>query len=565
MPRPPLIVALLALAVTCGLVRTAEAAPTVAPAPAPRYVVHLAPDVDLAAARAHLKEAGLSVHTTVDCAQALVVNAPADDGALARVAKIAGITGLEPDYPQPAPHPTSQPLASHTARARPATAATIAPNDEYFPDQWNVRAISGPGAWEYTTGARDALSIVAVLDTGIDLDHPDLAGNVYAEAAWNFYNDNGNVQDISDSGSGTMVAGLIAAIADNGFGIAGIAWTPRIIPIKVIGWDAARNTDVFYWSDVAAGICHAVNYGARVVHISAFNRNLAGGAALLTTALAYASERGVIVVAPVGDERLYGNPVEYPAAVGRSVIGVGAVYSNQAIWENSNTGNYIDLVAPGVDVVTTVPMAMDPVGARYGTGTLLAAAHVSGVALLMRSVNPVLPPSQITDILRGEADDLGAVVGWDPIYGAGQVNALNAVKETPHRLTLSPTNELNFQWDPQSQSYRQPWQTVSNNYTSALTWRTTTTAPWLQIDGPTSDASLGSTPSLASITVAPPDHNECNIRTGLVRAESQMPNPANGPQDILVRVLLPACPESPYAVFLPLIQHAPPRPVNTSR
>ena len=565
MPRPPLIVALLALAVTCGLVRTAEAAPSLAPVSAPRYVVHFAQDVNLGLARARLAEAGLSVHTAVDCAQALVVNGPADERAFAGVAKLAGITGLEPDYPQPAPHPTSRPLSRAAARTASSPSAVPPPNDEFFPDQWNLRAISAPAAWDYTTGATDALSIVAVLDTGIDFDHPDLAGNVYREAAWNFYDNNRDVQDISQAGSGTMVAGIIAAEANNGFGIVGLAWKPSILPIKVIGWDAAHDMDVFYWSDVAAGVCHAVNQGARVIHISAYHRNLPSALyATLYTALTYAAEHGAVVVAPVGDERQFGNPTEYPAALSRYVVGVGAVYSNQAIWEHSNTGRYVALVAPGVDVVTTVPIALDPVGVRYGTGTLLAAAHVSGVALLMRSVNPVLPPAIIADTLRQKADDLGAEVGPDTTYGAGQVNAWHAVEATPHRLTVSPTDEVTFEWDEQSQRYETPLWTVSNLYTSERTWRATATANWLHVTGP-SNAPLSSTPSTAAITVAPPQPGECNTKAAFVRAESQMPNKASGPQNILVRVLLPECAPSPFSVFLPLIQHAPPRPVNINR
>ena len=562
--RPPIIVALLALAVTCGLVRTAEAAPTFASTSAPRYVVHLAPQVDLGTARARLAEAGLSVHSTVDCAQALVVEGAADGLVLAKIAKLAGITSLEPDYPHPAHTVTSRSLALPMRRSEPNTTPNTQPNDEFFPDQWNIRAISAPESWEYTTGATDALTTVAILDTGIDLDHPDLGANVILDAAWNFYDNNGDIQDISPSGSGTMVAGIIGATANNGFGIAGLAWRPQIIPIKVIGWDAAHQMDVFYWSDVAAGICHAVNRGARVIHISAYHRNLTG-AGLLNQALNYANDRGAVVVAPVGDEREFGNPIEYPAGYTRLVIGVGAVDATNSIWEHSNTGNYVDLVAPGVDVVTTVPMAIDSVGARYGTGTLLAAAHVSGVALLMRSVNPVLSPFEIADILRQKADDLGAIIGPDPTFGAGLVNALNAVKGTPHRLTVSPPDLLVFEWDEQSQTYRQPLQTVWNNYTGKRTWRTTATTTWLQVNEPTNAAPIGSTPSFAAISVAPPRSGECNTRAGYLRAESQMPNRANGPQDILVRVLLPPCAESPFAVFLPLIQHSPPRPVNTSR
>jgi hypothetical protein len=206
-------------------------------------------------------------------------------------------------------------------------------------------------------------------------------------------------------------------------------------------------------------------------------------------------------------------------------------------------------------------MALDPVGARFGTGTILAAAHVSGVALLMRSVNPLLSPQQVSQILRDRAEDVG-LEGPDTTYGAGLLNAQRAIEGTPHRLTVSPSDQIVFEWDTQAQAYRHPLQTVLNNHTGARTWRTQATEPWLRVNPPTNASAIGSTPSLAAVRVDPPGPTDCGTRGATIRATSQMPTVANGPQEIPVRVFLPACPEAPHKVFLPIINHAPPRPVT---
>lgn len=220
MSRPPLIFVLLTLALVCGLSGRATAAPESPPA-LPRFlVVSFAPELPLAKGKARLADAHVKVTQTLDCAHAAVVSVAAnDDKTAAKLRALPGVVSVETDDPLPAPRVTSQPLAKPHHRAVPLD---VDPDDEFISAQWNLPMIQAFHAWDYTTGAADAVTTVAVLDTGIDLDHADLAGQVFLDAAWNFFDDNADVQDVSQSGSGTMVAGIIAATANNGTGIAGI-------------------------------------------------------------------------------------------------------------------------------------------------------------------------------------------------------------------------------------------------------------------------------------------------------------------------------------------------------
>lgn len=537
------------------------------PTPPRRWLVTYADGRDLGAAHAQAAKAGWKVAETLDCAGALVVTSAEDaDKTRARLTKLDGVLSVEPDDPVPAPTVASskvetRPVATRHVASLPKADAPggIQPDDEFWPEQWNLRQIDAPHAWDYTTGSADALSTIAILDTGVDLDHPDLGGNVFVSAGWNFYDNNANIQDVSQSGSGTMVAGVIAATANNGVGIAGVAWNAQIIPIKVVGRDPNSGYDVFYWSQVVAGLCRAVEEGATVIHVSVYHRTL-NAATAMYRALTYAESAGTVVVAPVGDERQWGNPTEYPAAYQRLVIGVGGIDRMGVIWPDSNVGSYVGVVAPAVDVVTTVPMAIDPAGVRRGTGTILAAAHVSGAALLLRAVNPQLSAGAVTDILRRSADDLG-LVGADTTYGAGLINVRRAVEQTPHRLMVSPADLMVFEWSEQDGAYRQPFQSLSNNNTGPTTWITQALSPGISVTPPTSADIGGTTPSIASVSVAPPAKGECGTRAGLLRVQSTMPNQVGGPVNIIVRAYLPPCPPRPYNVYLPSIQVAPPQPV----
>ncbi len=554
MPRSPRLLALLIILLACGVFTPARSASAYAPSSPTRWIVSLDAASKRASVMTSLASAGFAQQRTLDCANAVVVAASSTTPpeSIAALKEMPGVSSVESDdvfvMPRSSdevkPIPPAGPARSKALHGK-ADRPNVIPDDELFTYQWNLQRIDATGAWDYTTGAADALSTVAILDTGVDRDHPDLAGRVFSEAGYNFVDNNTDTTDRSRVGSGTQIAGIIAATADNGYGIAGLTWNTQIIPIKVLGYDPNYNGDVGRWSDVIAGICHAVSHNAQVIHIGVFASKLDQGAAL-RRALDAAVASGAVVVAPGGDERGRGNPTEYPAAFS-SVISVSAVSQTDDIWAESNSGSYITLSAPGVDVATTTPMAVVADGYGLATGSNVAAAHVSGVALLIKAVNPTLTTAQVRDVLRQTADDMGPP-GVDFGFGAGLVNARRAVLSTPHWLTVSASEPLTFEWDENAQAYRQRSLSIANTNTSALTWRAEATVPWLQVAAPE-----GPTPSLVTVSPLPPSDSVCGILSTTVRAESTMPRQADGLKDIPVRVYLPECPPLPYHVYFPLI------------
>ncbi len=286
--------------------------------------------------------------------------------------------------------------------------ALFTPNDRYFPDQWNLPAIHAPEAWDVTQGT-SAIK-VAVVDTGVDCGHLDLQGQCTVQVNYVNY-DPGPIQD--DNGHGTRVAGIIAARTNNDIGIAGIAAGVRLVALKALDSSGSGDTVT-----VATAILEAVSiHGARVINLSL------GGPEndpTLQNAINQAYNAGAVIVAAAGNSG-NSNPV-YPAAYDH-VIAVAAVdrYLQRAGF--SNHGSYIDLAAPGVNILSTVPES------QYdsASGTSMAAPHVSAVAALILSLRPDLGPDAVASILFRTAEDLGSS-GWDPYYGCGLVNAYRAVR-----------------------------------------------------------------------------------------------------------------------------------------
>ncbi|MFN8499201.1 MAG: S8 family serine peptidase [Anaerolineae bacterium] len=553
--RPPRLLALLTILLACGVVAPIGSSSAHASAPGKRLIVSFSGASKRASTVAALAQAGFVPYRSLDCANAMIVTAPAGatDASIAKLSAMDGVESVEDDdtfvvqrpadavRPLPRPHERPQPNVAPKNAQRPSGI----PDDEYFTYQWNLQRIDAPTAWDYTTGATDTGSIVAILDSGVDADHPDLAGRIFTQVGYNFVDNNTDTTDRSPVGSGTQIAGIIAATADNGAGIAGLTWNGQVIPIKVLGYDPQYNGDVGRWGDVIAGICHAVAHNAQVIHVGVFASKL-DHATTLRRALDSAVAAGAVVVAPGGDEWRRGNPTEYPAAFS-TVISVSAVTQNDDAWAESSAGSYISIAAPGVDVPTTLPMTLVPDGYALVTGSNVAAAHISGVALLMKAVNPGLKAAQVRDVLRQSADDVG-LPGPDFTFGAGIVNAKRAVLNTPHMLTVAASDPLTFQWDEASQQYRQPSLSITNRNTSALTWKAVTDVDWLQLAAP-----QGPTPSQVAVTPLPPTTGECGTLTASIKAESTMPRQADGAKDVLVRVYLPDCPPLPYHVHFPLM------------
>jgi len=275
------------------------------------------------------------------------------------------------------------------------------PNDPYFLAQWGLLGTGTPDAWDLTTGSAQALA--AVLDTGVDFSHPDLAGQIVA--GYDFVNDDADPSD--DHGHGTHMAGIIAALQNNGIGVSGVAPDSPLLAVKVLGADGIGP-----YSAVADGITYAADQGARVINLS-----LAGTApsALLQDAVAYARGQGAVVVAAMGNDAS-SDPV-YPAATS-GVVAVGAVNSTDALAGFSNTGAWISHVSPGVDVLTT------ELGGGYwsSSGTSPAAAFSSGIFSLLFAFEPSLDVTAAIARVESGAIDLGSG-GWDPSFGWGRVDA----------------------------------------------------------------------------------------------------------------------------------------------
>jgi type VII secretion-associated serine protease mycosin len=279
-------------------------------------------------------------------------------------------------------------------------------SDELYPYQLNLFTSRLPAAWDVTHGS-PTLDI-AILDTGVTLSHPDLVSRIGAKT--DFVNGDAVPEDVD--GHGTMVAGIAAAQADNAIGIAGAAWNARIMPVKVLG-DDGSGTD----SDIAQGIVWATDHGAEVINLSLGAPETSD---LLGGAVAYATSRGVVVVASAGND---GNGTKnYPAAY-PDVIAVGATDPYGDVASFSATGPWVDVVASGIEVTSTACCAG---GYATGDGTSFSAPLVSGIAALVRTKFPSSTPAQVQTWLRATAIDRGPA-GFDDYYGAGLVDAYASV------------------------------------------------------------------------------------------------------------------------------------------
>jgi len=276
--------------------------------------------------------------------------------------------------------------------------------------------ISAEAAWDITTGNSSVL--VAVIDSGILTTHEDLNTNVVA--GWDFIDSDATPDD--NNGHGTMVAGIIGAVGDNGTGIAGICWNCQIMPLKVLDQWGYGNTQ---------GLIDALEY-ARTASADIINLSLGQTAydAALEAACDNAAADGSLLIAAMGNvsqaQYVDKDTIMYPAAF-YSVMGVGAVNSEGSIADFSVIGSYpytTEITAPGVDIVSTYIGSDSEY--RAGDGTSFAAPMVSGVAALIKSNEPGLSNENIRTRLQQSANDTGRP-GKDSVYGYGILNAFNAV------------------------------------------------------------------------------------------------------------------------------------------
>lgn len=310
------------------------------------------------------------------------------------------------------------------------------PNDELFdPYQWNLPLVAALEGWNISRGSEQV--IIAVLDTGIDLEHTDLQANLVQGA--NMINEGEPPRD--EIGHGTHVAGVIAATVNNGEGIAGMSWFNRIMPVKVLDETGTGSSYA-----VARGIIWATDNGAKVINMSLGNY---ANAEFLHDAIRYAYERDVVLIAATGNDNTDqpGYPAAYPEVL---AVAANDAKQNRAVF--SNFGDYVDVSAPGVNIASTYP------GNRYAamSGTSMASPHVAALAGLIRSVRPDLSNQEVMDIIRQTATDLGPS-GKDHYFGYGQIDVYRAlsrvtnqqmewVDPAPTELP-SPIHWLQQKWD----------------------------------------------------------------------------------------------------------------------
>jgi thermitase len=345
------------------------------------------------------------------------------------------------------------------------------PNDPSFNVQWGLNNdgtnppghpgtadadIDAPEAWNIQKGSSSV--IVAMLDTGVDWDHPDLSARIWSNTdeiagngidddqngyiddtrGWDFANNDNNPMD--DHGHGTVNAGIVGADTNNGVGVAGVDWHCKLMPVKVLD---LNNWGLYSWW--ANGLQYAADNGANIISMSM------GGStsdATLKAAVDYAYGLNCVICVSMGNDN--SNKVYYPAAY-TDVIAVGAIDTDDTRcvppdWQGfgmpnggSNYGSHIDVVAPGNWIYSTVWND----NYQYWAGTSMAAPYVSGVAALLFAQEPTLTNAEIYQIIISTANDQVGnpaedTPGWDQYYGYGRINACQALIDlTSPKLEIS--------------------------------------------------------------------------------------------------------------------------------
>lgn len=314
-------------------------------------------------------------------------------------------------------------------------AFNLIPNDPHYNKQWAHPRIQSPGAWSITTGS--SAIVIAIIDSGVDLTHPDLAGKLVAGR--DFVDGDTTPSDLN--GHGTHVAGIAAAVTHNSTGVAGMSWGARIMPVRVLD-----HTGSGYNNAIINGITWAYQNGARIINLSL------GGiyySHAMQEAINNAHAAGSLVIAAMGNCRTtctiggqqYSNPIQYPAAY-NNVMAVAATNRSDTYAYYSQYGPHCDIAAPGGSmsylhdpdgIYSTMPtyqVVMNNNGFYrdydYTQGTSMATPYVSGLAALIWSMDPTLTNNAVKSHIQQTADDLGPA-GRDDNYGWGRINAYRAI------------------------------------------------------------------------------------------------------------------------------------------
>lgn len=390
------------------------------------------------------QQTGARTETNLPASDVNVVDLPADIGvgeAVRRYEASPDVEYAEPDY-------VLQPMQA-------------TPNDPSYSKLYGLHNtgqtngtpdadIDAREAWQTTTGSPS--TVVAVIDEGVDVSHPDLSGNIWANPdeiagnkkdddnngyiddvnGWDFYNDDKSVYDpdpVSGKGDehGTHVAGTIAAVGNNGTGVTGVNWQARIMPLKFLGPDGG------YTSDAVAALNYAVKEGVKIS-----NNSWGGGgkSQALQDAIARADASGHLFVAAAGNAGTNNDTTpHYPSNYSNSnVISVAATDDRDALASFSNFGaSTVDLAAPGVNILSTLP------GSRYApySGTSMATPHVTGVAALLKSQNPALDDGQMKTYILQSAEKKNSLE--TKVASGGRLDAVAALDPQVTTDSSKPT------------------------------------------------------------------------------------------------------------------------------
>jgi thermitase len=275
-------------------------------------------------------------------------------------------------------------------------------NDPYMGSEWHLNKVGATTAWDTTQGAG---VIIAILDSGVDGTHPDLAPQMVP--GYNFYDNNTNTADAN--GHGTAVAGVAAAATNNALGVAGVAGQARIMPVRIADANAYA-----YYSTIAKGVTYAADNGARVVNCSYGG---VAGSATIPSAAQYLKNKGGLMFVSAGN-----NGIDENIAPTTTMIAVSATDQNDYRTGWSSYGNFVSMAAPGITYTTSR-------GGSYDNwqGTSFSSPLAAGVAALMMAAKPSLGSADIEKLMFSTAVDIGAA-GRDIYYGYGRVDAAAAVQ-----------------------------------------------------------------------------------------------------------------------------------------
>jgi subtilisin family serine protease len=295
-------------------------------------------------------------------------------------------------------------------------AEAVNTNDPQARNQYHLDILDLDKAWTKTLGKNNIK--VAIVDSGIDLNHPDLRKNLVKGK---------NIiepkkQPMDDNGHGTHVAGIIGAVANNGIGVSGVAPNCSIMPVKVL--TNGKGSDI----DIAEGIVWATDNGADVINISI---GIYTNSKPIEKAVKYALSKNVVLVSSAGNDSK-NSKIHLPSMI-KGVIEVSATDRKDKFASFSNFGQQISVAAPGDKILSTLPTynteVTSQVGRKYGllSGTSMASPIVAGIAALLKSKDKSLSPSEIKKIIESSSIDLGKK-GYDPYFGYGRVSAYNALR-----------------------------------------------------------------------------------------------------------------------------------------